>query len=105
MKISIKQLIMITQWSNGFIGAITEVLGTVYDDPAYDLTQDDVTQIEAVYTRDFGTPLSIGTETVFGPMTPEMYMDGANTFYNQVVSANRIFGQLGFEFAKRDSTI
>lgn len=105
MNISVKQLFSITNCSGGFIGVAVDVLGTLYDDPAYALTQEDVSRIEAAYVRDFGSPEAIGSDTVFGPVTPEMYMDDANRFYNQVVSANTFFDLLGFEFAKRESTI
>lgn len=105
MQISAKQLIAITHCSNRFIGAVTEVLGSKFDDPLYVLTQANVTQIEAAYERNFGTPAAIVTETVFGPVTAEMYAADSAEFYNQVVAANSFFSLLGFEFAKRDSTI
>jgi hypothetical protein len=105
MQISVKQLLGIAKCNNGFIGVVAEALGTYFDDPTYVLTQFDVTKIEAAYDRDFGTPAAIGSDTVFGPVTPEMYAADAADFYNQVIAANSLFGLLGFEFAKRDSTV
>ena len=105
MQISTKQLFGIAKCNNGFIGAAAEVLCANYGDPAYELTQTDVTKIETAYERDFGTPAAIGSDTVFGPVTPEMYAAESAEFYNQVVAANSFFVLLGFEFAKRDSTI
>lgn len=104
MQISAEQLCGIVQCSNGFIGVVVAVLGDKYRDPAYSLTQEDVTLIETSYEREFGNPAAIGSDTIFGAVTPEMYSEASSAFCNQVVAANRFFSVLGFEFAKRDST-
>ena len=105
MHISVKQLIGITRCSNGFIGAVTGVLGDEkYSDPTYALTQEDVTRIEVAYEREFGTPAAIGSETIFGTVSPEMYSASSAAFYNQAIAANSFFKKLGFTFAERTST-
>lgn len=96
----------ILQPDNGFLSSVANTLGENYLNADYELTQLDVSKIEAEYDRDYGTPDPIGSENIFGEiMTPKDYMNQASEFYNQCMSAQVFFEALGFVFAPKDSTI